>query len=379
MPYLLLKRVGVSFLELLNMKVTKLMLTVRLALPLTMNYSLSLTGTFNGYKILLNNYSALPNLHFKGLFQPFPRLLFGSLCNYRKVNHMKSYLLQQDSDIQVMRDMIARLPDGNTVMDFDEAMLLSQVRASVRLWQADVQTIAFAYVDENRNLMFVADPAFSSPELEAEIVEWGADAVRKRNAETGESNTLDASCNAKNATRMAFLERHRFVREDVRSLGYERPFSLPIPAHSLPEGFILRSALGEEEVEDLVALHRAAFGTENMTVEYRLAIMRSPQYIPDLDLIAVAPNGELAAFCICGFDDDDAEVGYTDPIGTHARYQKLGLGKAMVSAGLNALKARDAKKATTGTASYNVAMQRLAEVMGFKVVSEGLWFSRKVD
>ena len=292
---------------------------------------------------------------------------------------MKSYLLQQDSDIQVMRDMIVRLPDGKTVMDFDEAMLFSQVRASVRLWQADVQTIAFAYVDENSNLTFVADPAFSSPELEAEIVEWGADTVRKRNAETGESNTLDASCNAKNATRLAFLERHGFVREDVRSLGYERPFSLPIPAHSLPEGFTLRSALGEEEVEDLVALHRAAFGTKNMTVEYRLAIMRAPQYIPDLDLIAVAPNGELAAFCICGFDDDDAEVGYTDPIGTNARYQKLGLGKAMVSAGLNALKARDAKKATTGTASYNVAMQRLAEVMGFKVVSEGLWFSRKVD
>ena len=31
-----------------------------------------------------------------------------------------------------------------------------------------------------------------------------------------------------------------------------------------------------------------------MTVEERLAMMRAPQYAPDLDLLAVAPDGRLS-------------------------------------------------------------------------------------
>jgi hypothetical protein len=45
--------------------------------------------------------------------------------------------------------------------------------------------------------------------------------------------------------------------------------------------------------------HRAAFGTEYLTVEERLATMREPEYDPELDLLAVAPDGRLAAYCMC--------------------------------------------------------------------------------
>jgi mycothiol synthase len=159
---------------------------------------------------------------------------------------------------------------------------------------------------------------------------------------------------------------------------YERSLGAPIPEHAFPSGFSLRSVTGEQEVERLVALHRSAFGTENMTVEQRLAIMRAPQYDPELDLVAIAPNGELSAFCICGFTDSGQQVGYTDPIGTHARYKRLGLGKAIVTAGLQTLKNRGARTAELGTSSENLAMRRLAEALGFVLVSESLWFSRTV-
>jgi ribosomal protein S18 acetylase RimI-like enzyme len=113
-----------------------------------------------------------------------------------------------------------------------------------------------------------------------------------------------------------------------------------------------------------------------MTVEQRLAIMRAPQYDPELDWVADAPNGELAAFCICGFEGSSREVGYTDPIGTHARYKRRGLGKAMVAAGLRALRDRGAKTVALGTSSDNAAMRRLAEALGSSIVSESVWFSR---
>jgi ribosomal protein S18 acetylase RimI-like enzyme len=116
-----------------------------------------------------------------------------------------------------------------------------------------------------------------------------------------------------------------------------------------------------------------------MTVEYRLAMMNSPQYIKEMDLVAVSANDELCAFCVCGFDDSDKEIGYTDPIGTHPSFQRMGLGKAVISAGLIALKKAGANAVRLGTSSENIAMQKLASELRFTCVSEKLWFSKIVS
>jgi mycothiol synthase len=292
---------------------------------------------------------------------------------------MRSHILRDESDIRHMRELIGRLPGGSSVVDLDELMLQPSIRARTRLWRRGEQLVAFALVDDYNNLKFDLDPLEASPQLEAQIVEWGLACLRKRNAASGQEHTLDASCAASNAARIALLERHGFRRDSIRSLHYARSQNVPVPDHPLPGGFRLRAARGEGEVEALVALHHAASGTASMSVEARLAIMRAPQYLPELDLVAVAPDGELAAFCICWFEDASRKVGYTDPIGTHARYQRRGLGKAVVTAGLRALQERGAETARLTTSSENVAMQRLAEAMGFRMVWESLWFSRAVD
>lgn len=93
----------------------------------------------------------------------------------------------------------------------------------------------------------------------------------------------------------------------------------------------------------------------------------------------MAPSGELAAFCICGFEEGQPEVGYADPIGVREGYKGRGLGAAVVTAGLNALQARGAKVAQLGTSSQNLAMQRLAERLGFALISETFWFSKNVE
>jgi len=54
------------------------------------------------------------------------------------------------------------------------------------------------------------------------------------------------------------------------------------------------------------------------------------------------------------------------------------MGRAIVTAGLIALQARGAKVAQLGTSSQNFAMQRLAESLGFELVSETFWFSKTV-
>ena len=292
---------------------------------------------------------------------------------------MERHLLQGDVDLQQIRSLVQRLPDGTSVVDFEEKMLTPVVLRFTCLWLDGDQAIAFALVDESNNLMFDVDPAFASQALGQEIVAWGLACMRERNAETGETCTLDASCEARDYGRMAFLQSFDFRLEDIRSLQYARSLGSPIPASPLPAGFSLRAVWGEQEVEKLVALHRAAFGTDYMTMDGRLAIMHAPDYVPELDWVAIAPSGDLAAFCICGFDDDSHQTGYTDPIGTHPGYQRLGLGKALVTAGLLELKRRGAITARLGTSSKNQAMRHLAESLGFRIVSERVWFSRAVD
>jgi ribosomal protein S18 acetylase RimI-like enzyme len=293
---------------------------------------------------------------------------------------MKSSLLHDDNDIQAMRDLREKLASRSTIVDFDELILLSYIRETTRIWEQGSKVIGFAFVDEYNNLWFETDPECSRlDELETEIVGWGVACIKKRNAEMDACHTLDCACSSDNNHRLSVLRKHGFTPEPVRSLMYLRSLNASITEYPLPAGFSIRCVRGRDEVEQLVALHRAAFGTDNMTVEYRLAMMSVPQYRRELDFVAVTPDQELAAFCVCGFDDPDKKLGYADPVGTHPFFQRMGLGKAVVSAGLIALKNAGAHTVRLSTSSENFAMQKLASELGFSCVSEKLWFSKAVS
>lgn len=292
---------------------------------------------------------------------------------------MDNRLLQRETDIQAMRDLHRRLEHLQTVEDFEEVIQLDSTRAATRLWLEGKSLIGFAFVDEYDNLQFEIHPLFETDPLIEEMVSWGVHIMQQRNQLTGCKAPLDHCCVAEHSRRIESLERLGFVRQALRTLRYERSLEEPLAAAELPPGFRLRCVKGEHEAHSLAALHRAAFRSENMTTEQRLAIMRAPLYQRDLDFVAVAPDGELAAFCICGFEKGGEDVGYTDPVGTHPRYQRRGLGKAVVTAGLLALRSRGAKMVRLGTSSENRPMQRLAESLGFRLYAEKLWFSRQVD
>jgi hypothetical protein len=62
-------------------------------------------------------------------------------------------------------------------------------------------------------------------------------------------------------------------------------------------------------------------------------IQRIPLYRRDLDVVAVAPNGEIASFCTVWFDDV-TRTGVFEPVGTAPEHQRRGLGKAVMCEGL---------------------------------------------
>jgi mycothiol synthase len=154
----------------------------------------------------------------------------------------------------------------------------------------------------------------------------------------------------------------------------QRSAQIPVAEHALPAGFIIRPLAGEKEVAAYVELHRAVFESKNMTGEWRARTLRRPEYLPDLDLVAVAPDGRLAGFCV-GWLSKSSEgnpVGQIEPLGVHADFRGLGLGRAILSEGLRRLYLRGAERVCMETDAHRNAALDLCEAVGFRPLRDVL-------
>jgi len=306
------------------------------------------------------------------------------------MSSLNSRVYSTPADLQVMIALIQKLRAGGQrvypiAADLYEELAEPSAQASARLWENERgEALGFVYVNRYHSMVDVFDAGALTPSVEKEMVDWAVVAAQRLNQERGGGCSLEASTLDDDLPRMAFLERHGFLRQKNSSILLACPIEQPLPQPQLPEGFHIRTMGGEAELEAYVALHRAAFGTENMTVEYRRTIMNVPSYIPELDLVAVAPDGQLAAFCVCQIFPDDApraggtKEGWTDPLGTHPDFRRLGLAKALMQHGMRLLQARGIDTALLGTDSDNTAMQLTAEAAGFHVNSKTLFYCKTI-
>jgi ribosomal protein S18 acetylase RimI-like enzyme len=96
-----------------------------------------------------------------------------------------------------------------------------------------------------------------------------------------------------------------------------------------------------------------------------LCFMRSPVYDPEPDVVAVAPGGQVAAFCACWLDEAN-RVGHFEPVGTRPAFRQRGLGKAVLWVGRRRLAARGMWAATVCVEADNAAARRLHGAVGLQ-------------
>ena len=292
-----------------------------------------------------------------------------------------SRLYKGEKDFQIILDLLtrirpaARVNEIPTKVDIEENLASEKIRANTRLWFEDGHPIGWAFVDSGNNLRWEVEKQFEDS-VGAEMVTWGEACIRKE-LSAGETSTLDTSCREAHHERLEFIRQHGFHQTDVVSVGMKRPLAEAIPEPELPAGFSIRPIKGTEEAEAVAATHRAAFGTDYMTTENRLAIMGTSEYDPSLDLVVIAPDDSIAAYCTCSVNANGE--GYTDPVATHPRFQRLGLAKAMLLKGMQLLKERGMESANLGTSGSNIAMQKTAESVGFRMEHKTLWFEKEVN
>ena len=248
------------------------------------------------------------------------------------------------------------------------------LETDVRIWNKSAGTLCgFALVDLSVwGLFYLVSPSDEGGELEQEILSW----ARSRASHISQGKSITLRCRRvreDSSKRISSLERQRFRREnDRQGLRMVRRLDVPLDKPLIPQGFKIRHLSGRDEVEAYVALVNSAI-PKATSVETHQRWIETPEYIPELDLIAVADDGTFAAFCQSYYDPLDLarstrREGWTDPIGTAPPYRKKGLARAIILEALWRLKRRGIEDAVLGVAGSNEAARKLYESIGYRAV-----------
>jgi ribosomal protein S18 acetylase RimI-like enzyme len=113
-----------------------------------------------------------------------------------------------------------------------------------------------------------------------------------------------------------------------------------------------------------------------MTPAWRRSTLTHPAYRPEIDLVAVSPQGKLVGFCICWIWH---ALGQIEPLGVHPDYQGQGLGRALELCALDALRSHNVRLVYLDHASLNKTAIRLSQKNGFKPSNNALRYYVDTD
>jgi mycothiol synthase len=146
----------------------------------------------------------------------------------------------------------------------------------------------------------------------------------------------------------------------------------------VPLGYTLRHVAGEAEAEALVRLQRAAFASNTMTAAWRRRAMDAPEYVPELDIVAEEPGGQLAGFCWCWLSPG-THRSQIEPIGVHPQHARPGLARAMLLESLWRLQAHGAHEVCAAAYEDDEAAARLYQGAGFHLDFRTTAYARTFD
>ena len=165
-----------------------------------------------------------------------------------------------------------------------------------------------------------------------------------------------------------FMQREFRLKRGM--LHFCRTLAGALPLSDLPAGYRLRTCKGTAEVAARASAQYGAFSADapfERYLERFTRFMGSHVYRPELDIVAVAPDGRIGAFCIV-WTDEINRVGLFEPVGTHPDFQRLGLGKAVMLEGLHRLRKLGMNSAIVSTFEDNIGGIKLYEAVGFQEV-----------
>lgn len=260
----------------------------------------------------------------------------------------------------------------------------------VRLWEnSDGKSIGFGhlFVPESGEvvdgwLLYRVHPHFRGKDLEKQIFAWAEETMREVARDRNVQVKLGCSARDDKPYYIDVAINNGF-RADRYFYHMNRSLNEAIPEPLFPAGFTLCDA-GHQDTEAWVEMFNQTFidhwNHHDLTLEQAKYTLSKPDYQPELDLVAVAPDRTFAAFCFCKIYLEDNQrsgrnEGWVASLGTRRGFRKMGLARAMLLTGMQRLKAAGMDTAKLGVDTQNPSNAlRLYESVGFEKAETWVYY-----
>ena len=230
-------------------------------------------------------------------------------------------------------------------------------------------------------------PDWRGQQLETELLGWAEHHVREQATAAQRPAKLCAGARLDAPYYRAIYETPGY--EMIRQFHtMARSLADPIPQPQFPPGFTSRPT-NADEAAAWVEMFNESFVDHwhftPTTLARRQFRLTYPTYQPELDWVAVAPDGTLAGFCGGGIDHEENALknrseGWINILGTRRGYRRRGLARAMLLQGLHQLRAAGMATALLGVDSQNPNQAMgLYESVGFTVKETHLTYEKSLS
>lgn len=211
--------------------------------------------------------------------------------------------------------------------------------AAFRVWRSssrpDADIIAVSHRGSAGNYHIEIHPTYK--DMEKELFSQIEDLERMRT--DNERSRLYMYTVGQDLTRIEHLTEMGYEDYGLHEYNHEFPVGAPVQQYELPEGFKVRSLLGEEDYPAYIRLVGSVFSHcgEYMTLEKLKFMTRAEFFYPDLHLLATTEDGDFVGFCMYRLDPL-AKIAEMEGLGVLPSFTGLGLEKALLCEGMKNLR-----------------------------------------
>jgi mycothiol synthase len=220
----------------------------------------------------------------------------------------------------------------------------------IYIWETDDGQIAAVLNNEEPGQAYLqVHPAFRTMELAVEMIEQ---AEQNLTIEMDGQKVLCIWSDSEDPICLEILKDRGYTKGKWTECQWRRDLDNPIPEVSIPKGYTIRSMGDVDEIPARSWASWRGFHPDEPDEDYQgwewyHSIQRCPLYRRDLDIVAVAPSGEIASFCTMWFDDATRSA-YIEPVATVPEHLRRGLARATITEGLRRLQQMGAVRAFVG-------------------------------
>ena len=229
--------------------------------------------------------------------------------------------------------------------------------------EVPLRVIAVSFTKPSGGCWLSIHPNYTSEFTE--IVRWMENRVRELKGDEVEEVKMRFVVDDDDEERITKLLELGFQKDDVDGDKQIRPIDSPVPAYSLPDGYTIRNAVIEEDFAKYREVQKAVFPhIKTMSREQLQLYSTASFYREDLDIVAVDPDNNFAAFCTVRIDPL-SKIAELEPVATHPDHRILGLAKAVICEGLKRLERYQPSTVVIFGAAPTEGARGLYESVGF--------------